>query len=178
MTTVECLRGEAETQVGGFTYVFQRRADGLFVAEVADYNHVMLLTSVRHYRVAPPLEVTPPEPLAEPVPPVQNPPATDQTQQEPLQQVQEPAQDTGQQNDGPDDLTLIVGVGKGLAEKLGALGVTSFEQVAAWSPEDVASFTAALGPLAGIESKDWVGQAKALIAARSTQATDQTQQEG
>lgn len=62
-----------------------------------------------------------------------------------------------------DDLTRIKGLGPKLKTLLASLGVTRFEQIAAWSDEDVARIDAQLGAFAGRPTRDnWVEQAKLL----------------
>jgi large subunit ribosomal protein L21 len=63
----------------------------------------------------------------------------------------------------PDDLTEIRGVGSGTVKKLKDLGVTSFEQVAAWTHNDVTRFDNALGLRGRIAREGWVEQAKELV---------------
>ncbi len=62
-----------------------------------------------------------------------------------------------------DDLSKISGVGPVLVKKLADAGVTSLEQIAAWSAADVAEFDEKLNFKGRIERDDWVAQAKALI---------------
>lgn len=63
----------------------------------------------------------------------------------------------------PDDLTRIKGVGPKLAEQLGALGVTRFEQIASWTGPQIDRFEDKLdGPAGRIRRDDWIGQARAL----------------
>ena len=64
----------------------------------------------------------------------------------------------------PDDLTLIKGVGEELVQRLDELGVIKFEQVAAWSDEDIAIVDEVLNFKGRIEREDWVGQARKLQA--------------
>ncbi|MBX9728668.1 MAG: hypothetical protein K2X31_07165 [Sphingopyxis sp.] len=60
----------------------------------------------------------------------------------------------------PDDLRLIKGVGPKLATLLASLGVTRFDQIAAWTPADIAEVDRFLGNFAGrIERDSWVEQA-------------------
>lgn len=62
-----------------------------------------------------------------------------------------------------DDLTLIDGVGPFLQGKLNEQGVYRFEQIAAWTAADVATYTELIGYVPGlIDKNDWVGQARAL----------------
>ncbi|MEM8987305.1 MAG: 50S ribosomal protein L21 [Pseudomonadota bacterium] len=63
-----------------------------------------------------------------------------------------------------DDLTKISGVGPKLAETLNELGIYTFEQVAAWTPENVAFVDARLKFKGRIERDDWIGKAKELAA--------------
>jgi predicted flap endonuclease-1-like 5' DNA nuclease len=64
---------------------------------------------------------------------------------------------------GADDLTRMKGVGPKLAERLNALGVTSFAQIAALSPQDAAALDAQLGTFQGRIHRDrWIEQADFL----------------
>ena len=62
----------------------------------------------------------------------------------------------------PDDLKLISGVGPVLEKKLHALGITKFEQVAAFSKEDIDNVDEVLNFKGRIERDDWLGQAAKL----------------
>lgn len=59
-----------------------------------------------------------------------------------------------------DDLTRLVGVGPKLAASLADLGVTTFGQIAAWTPEDLASFDELLNLKGRADRDAWVAQAK------------------
>ncbi|MHA6261827.1 50S ribosomal protein L21 [Arenibacterium sp. CAU 1754] len=63
---------------------------------------------------------------------------------------------------GADDLTKISGVGPVIVKKLHALGVTSFAQIAAWTPEDVADMDEKLSFKGRIDRDDWLAQAAEL----------------
>lgn len=63
----------------------------------------------------------------------------------------------------PDDLTEIKGLGPKAAEKLNALGVTRFAQIAAWSDEDAARIDEEIAGRGRIEREDWINQAKARV---------------
>jgi NADH-quinone oxidoreductase subunit E len=66
-----------------------------------------------------------------------------------------------------DDLTLIRGIGPKLAALCHRLGFFHFDQIAAWTPEEVAWVDANLEGFRGrVTRDDWVGQARALAAAR------------
>jgi predicted flap endonuclease-1-like 5' DNA nuclease len=64
-----------------------------------------------------------------------------------------------------DDLTVIAGIGPKLAERLAHFGVTTFAQLAAWSPDDVERFDATLPAVqrGRVEREDWIGQAAELV---------------
>ncbi len=64
----------------------------------------------------------------------------------------------------PDDLTKISGVGEVLVGKLNALGIIKYEQIAAWSDDDIAKVDDALSFKGRIEREDWVAQATRLMA--------------
>jgi predicted flap endonuclease-1-like 5' DNA nuclease len=64
-----------------------------------------------------------------------------------------------------EDLTRIKGLGPQLAEQLGALGVTSFAQIAAWDDDAIDRIDARLGRFQGrIRRDDWPTQARLLAA--------------
>ena len=65
----------------------------------------------------------------------------------------------------PDDLELLKGVGPKLNTLLKSMGITSFDQVANWSPADIREIDSKLGTFAGRIGRDnWVDQAKLLVA--------------
>ncbi len=61
-----------------------------------------------------------------------------------------------------DDLTQISGVGPVIVGKLHDLGVTTFAQIAAWTPEDVAAMDEKLNFKGRIDRDDWLKQAAEL----------------
>jgi large subunit ribosomal protein L21 len=63
---------------------------------------------------------------------------------------------------GGDDLSQISGVGPVIVKKLHALGVTTFAQIAAWTPEDVADMDEKLSFKGRIDRDGWLEQAKKL----------------
>jgi len=63
-----------------------------------------------------------------------------------------------------DDLTLLVGIGPKLAASLAELGVTRFEQIAAWGADELADFDVKLALKGRAERDAWVAQAKRLAA--------------
>mgnify|MGYP006171960885 CR=1 FL=1 len=68
------------------------------------------------------------------------------------------------------EITGIIGIDAAMAERLAGEGVSDLTQIAGWSSDDVADYDAKLGLEGRIESEDWVGQAKALLAGKSPRA--------
>jgi predicted flap endonuclease-1-like 5' DNA nuclease len=64
-------------------------------------------------------------------------------------------------DDMPDDLTAIDGIGPAYASALHALGITTFAQLAASNPDDLAARIERL-TAARIRRDDWLGQAAKL----------------
>ena len=65
--------------------------------------------------------------------------------------------------DKVDDLKLINGVGPKLEETLNDLGIYTFAQVAAWTPENAAFVVNRLKFKGRIVRHDWIGKAKELM---------------
>ncbi|UAK25195.1 hypothetical protein [Sphingomonas nostoxanthinifaciens] len=64
---------------------------------------------------------------------------------------------------GGDQLTLLKGLGPKAAARLAELGVTRFDQMAAWSDADIARIDAQMGAFKGRITRDrWVEQASLL----------------
>ncbi len=61
-----------------------------------------------------------------------------------------------------DDLKKIGGVGPKLEEKLNGLGIYHYDQIASFTPENVAYVDETLNFKGRIDRDDWIGQAKAL----------------
>ncbi|MEX0310820.1 MAG: NADH-quinone oxidoreductase subunit NuoE, partial [Tateyamaria sp.] len=71
---------------------------------------------------------------------------------------------------GADDLKLIKGVGPGLEKELNGAGVYHFDQIAAWTPDEVAWADQHLVRFKGRVSRDnWVTQASALARGEETE---------
>lgn len=64
--------------------------------------------------------------------------------------------------EGADDLSQISGVGPVIVKKLNALGVTTFAQIAAWTPEDITDMDEKLSFKGRIDRDDWLKQASEL----------------
>jgi NADH-quinone oxidoreductase subunit E len=70
---------------------------------------------------------------------------------------------------GADDLKRVKGIGPKLEEQLNRMGVYHFDQIAAWSPSEVAWMDENLGEFRGRASRDdWVGQARHLAEGGET----------
>jgi predicted flap endonuclease-1-like 5' DNA nuclease len=65
----------------------------------------------------------------------------------------------------PDDLTRIKGIGPKSVEKLHALGVFHFDQIAAWNIDNARWVGAALSVPGRVERGKWILQARELVAA-------------
>ena len=66
----------------------------------------------------------------------------------------------------PDDLTRIKGIGPKSVEKLHALGVFHFDQIAAWNIDNARWIGAALSVPGRVERGKWIQQARELVAAK------------
>jgi predicted flap endonuclease-1-like 5' DNA nuclease len=66
---------------------------------------------------------------------------------------------------GPDDLTLIWGVGEKLARTLNTMGFDRFSQIAGWNEDDVARFEGHSPEFRGrVERDQWIEQCKNLAS--------------
>ncbi|WP_442754504.1 hypothetical protein ACNHKD_16140 [Methylocystis sp. JAN1] len=75
----------------------------------------------------------------------------------------------GPRDGAPDDLSRIKGVGPKSREKLNALGVFHYDQIAAWSLENARWIGAAIGAPGRVERDKWIQQARALAGAGGKQ---------
>lgn len=66
----------------------------------------------------------------------------------------------------PDNLQQIKGIGPKIAGILNDLGIERFEQIAAWTPENIEWINGHLKFKGRVEREEWIPQARALIAAR------------
>jgi large subunit ribosomal protein L21 len=69
-----------------------------------------------------------------------------------------------------DDVKLIGGVGPAIEKKLSAAGVTSLNQIAAWTEADIAKFDEELAFHGRIARDEWVQQAQDLVAGKPPRA--------
>ncbi len=70
---------------------------------------------------------------------------------------------------GKDNLTRIKGIGVKIEEKLNALGVFHFDQIASWSDEEMAWVDDHLAFRGRIKRENWVDQAKVLAEGGETE---------
>jgi len=90
---------------------------------------------------------------------------------------QKPSTLTAARNGQADDLKLIKGVGTKLEALCNRLGFYHFDQVANWTPDEVAWVDANLDGFKGRVSRDnWVSQAKILAAGGSTEFSERAGQ--
>ena len=68
-------------------------------------------------------------------------------------------------DEAPDDLKIIKGIGPQNEGRLHALGIWHFEQIAAWTPENVEWVGSYLAFPGRIEREHWIEQARVLAAA-------------
>ena len=63
---------------------------------------------------------------------------------------------------GADDLTVIKGIGKVIEKKLHELGITSFSQIAAMTPDEAHKVNEAIEFPGRVEREHWIEQARQL----------------
>ena len=66
-----------------------------------------------------------------------------------------------------DDLAKIKGVGPKSVEKLHALGVFHYDQIAGWSDDNIKWIEASIGAAGRVKRNGWVEQAQALSGGAS-----------
>jgi len=78
----------------------------------------------------------------------------------------------------PDDLKLLKGVGPKLEQTLNELGFYHFDQIAAWTPEQVAWVDARLKFKGRIERDGWIEQAAQLASGEETEFAKRAKKDG
>ncbi|MFK7765092.1 MAG: NADH-quinone oxidoreductase subunit NuoE [Roseobacter sp.] len=92
---------------------------------------------------------------------------------------EKPALLTAPRDGGADDLKLIKGVGPKLEGVLNGIGVYHYDQIAAWSPNEVAWADENLVGFKGRVSRDnWVAQARKLAAGEETEFSQRAAKDG
>lgn len=75
------------------------------------------------------------------------------------------------------NLSLIAGIGPTIEKKLRAAGITSWEQIASWTEEDLEAKDKELALRGRAKREEWVEQAKELLAGKPPRAkADQAEQ--
>lgn len=88
-------------------------------------------------------------------------------------EASKPAALSAPRDGGADDLKKIKGVGPKLEELLHSLGYYHFDQIAAWTPAEIAWVDANLEGFNGRATRDdWVGQAKLLARGGETEFSE------
>lgn len=114
--------------------------------------------------VAEPVPSATTEPAAEPVSAAEPAVIAEPVASAPAPETEGPATLMAVRPDAPSDLKLIKGIGPGLESQLNGLGVYTFEQMAAFSHDDLEWIDARLTSFKGrCFRDDWIGQARALI---------------
>jgi predicted flap endonuclease-1-like 5' DNA nuclease len=94
-------------------------------------------------------------------------PSSDDGEPEPLPGLQ-PAGLAAARNGTPDDLKRIRGIGRQNEDRLNALGIFHFDQIAGWNAANCEWAGAFMSFPGRIEREDWVGQAKVLAQGGET----------
>ena len=71
---------------------------------------------------------------------------------------------------GADDISLIGGIGPKIFKALTDMGITTFAQVAAWTPEDVERIETEIKQKGRVAREEWIEQANELIAGKPPRA--------
>lgn len=108
---------------------------------------------------------------AEPTPKAPEPAKPAVKQVEEAKKAQKPAakKEAAPASTDADDLKELKGVGPALEKKLHDAGVTSFAQIAAWGPDDIAEMDDKLSFKGRIERDGWIEQATKLAAGEATE---------
>ena len=71
---------------------------------------------------------------------------------------------------GADDISLIGGIGPKIYKALTDMGITTFAQVAAWTPADVERIETEIKQKGRVAREEWIEQANELIAGKPPRA--------
>ncbi|MBG1233530.1 50S ribosomal protein L21 [Aestuariivirga litoralis] len=72
--------------------------------------------------------------------------------------------------EGGDDISLIGGIGPKIRKELAAMGITTYAQIAAWTPEDVTRIETEIKQAGRVGREEWIEQAKELMAGKPPRA--------
>jgi large subunit ribosomal protein L21 len=70
----------------------------------------------------------------------------------------------------PDDISLIGGIGPKILKGLADMGITTFAQIAAWTPEEVERVETELKQKGRVAREEWIEQARDLMAGKPPRA--------
>ncbi len=71
---------------------------------------------------------------------------------------------------GADDISLIGGIGPKIYKALTDMGISTFAQVAAWTPDDVERIESEIKQKGRVAREEWIEQAKELMAGQAPRA--------
>jgi len=79
--------------------------------------------------------------------------------------------DLGEQNENkPDDISLIGGIGPKILKGLNEMGITTFAQIAGWTDADVERIETELKQKGRVAREEWIEQARELMAGKPPRA--------
>ncbi len=105
-------------------------------------------------------------------------PAVKQAEEAKAAKEDQPETLTGARDGKPDDLKMLKGVGPKLEETLNELGFYHYDQIAAWTAENVAWVDARLKFKGRIERDGWIEQAGKLAAGEETEFAKRAKEDG
>jgi large subunit ribosomal protein L21 len=71
---------------------------------------------------------------------------------------------------GADDISLIAGIGPKILKGLADFGITTYAQIAAWSPDDIERIETALKQKGRVAREEWIEQARELMTGKPPRA--------
>ena len=84
--------------------------------------------------------------------------------------VEKPAAPLAAAGAAADDISLIGGIGPKIFKALTEMGVTTFAQVASWTPADVERIETEIKQKGRVAREEWIEQAKELLAGKPPRA--------
>jgi predicted flap endonuclease-1-like 5' DNA nuclease len=129
----------------------------------------LLAPAVAAVPLAAPVAAPKPVPVAAPVPVKAPEPVMPKVEGEDLIAGRRPLGLMAPRGGKADDLKLIKGIGKQNEGRLHGLGIWHFDQIAAWTKENVEWVGSYLAFIGRIDREEWVSQAKALASGAETE---------
>ena len=93
-------------------------------------------------------------------------PSAPKPRKKPIAKILRDAQLSGPPDDSADDLTAINGIGPALRRRLHEIGITSFQQIADLTAEEIARVDSALDFKGRIARERWIAQAREILETR------------